>query len=144
RKGSKVALITTEGFIDVIEIGRQKRDKLYDLFQDKPSPFVDRRYRYGIKERISSKGEVITKLDEKQLKTVIEKIKKANIKSIAIAYLHSYTNPIHEIKTAELINEWYPELDISMSHDLSPEFREYERTITTVVNAYLKPKTRYY
>ena len=142
--GSQVALLTTEGFRDVIEIGRQKRPKLYDLFQDKPASIVERRFRYGIEERIGPKGEVLTELNEKHVIDIIEEIKDSGIKSIAVVYLHSYANPVHELKTAELINKLYPECQVSLSHEISPEFREYERTITTVVNAYLKPNTRNY
>jgi N-methylhydantoinase A len=143
-KGSQVALLTTEGFRDVIEIGRQKRSKLYDLFQDKPSSIVERRFRFGIQERVNSKGEILVELNEDQIIGVVNEIKETGIKSVAVVYLHSYANPEHEIKTAELIKKLYPECEISLSHEISPEFREYERTITTVVNAYLKPNTRNY
>ncbi len=144
RNGSQVALLTTEGFRDVVEIGRQKRQKLYDLLQDREPSLVERRFRYGIKERISAKGKVITELAESSVINAIKQIKKANIKSVAVVYLHSYTNPEHEKKTEEIIREHYPECQVSLSHAISPEFREYERTITTIVNAYLKPNTKNY
>ncbi|WP_408010182.1 hydantoinase/oxoprolinase family protein [Pseudalkalibacillus sp. A8] len=143
-KGSKVALFTTHGFRDVIEIGRQKRLKLYDLFQDKPSSLVERQYRFGIRERITADGEVLHKLNEDDVRESVRKVKENEIKSIAVSYLHGYYNPIHENRTAEIIKEEYPECYISLSHHVSPEFREYERTITTAVNAYLKPKTTNY
>ncbi|MCL7749608.1 hydantoinase/oxoprolinase family protein [Halalkalibacter alkaliphilus] len=143
-KGSEVALLTTDGFKDVIEIGRQKRPKLYDLFLDKPSALVERRFRFGIKERMTAEGDVLETLDEKDVKKAVETAKENGITSIAVSYLHSYINPKHELMTAQIIKEVYPECQISLSHQISPEFREYERTITTVVNAYLKPQTRNY
>lgn len=143
-KGAKVALFTTKGFRDVVEIGRQKRPKLYDLFQDKPSSLVERRFRFGIEERMGPDGQIIKELNEASVLQAIEKMKEEGIKSVAVVYLHAYINPEHELKTAELIKSVYPECNISLSHEISPEFREYERTITTVVNAYLKPATRNY
>ncbi|MED4206639.1 hydantoinase/oxoprolinase family protein [Neobacillus mesonae] len=144
KKGSQVALLTTKGFRDIVEIGRQKRTKLYDLFQDKPLSIVERRYRYGVQERMGPKGEILVPLNEDQVIDVIKEIKEAGITSIAVVYLHSYANPLHELKTAEIINKWYPKCQVSLSHTISPEFREYERTITTVLNAYLKPNTNNY
>jgi len=143
-KGAKVALFTTEGFRDVIEIGRQKRPKLYDLFQDKPSSLVERRFRFGIEERMGPDGQIIRELNEASVLQAVETMKLEGITSVAVVYLHSYVNPEHELKTAELIKSTYPECHVSLSHEVSPEFREYERTITTVVNAYLKPATRNY
>ncbi|CAM3844279.1 hydantoinase/oxoprolinase family protein [Aeromicrobium ponti] len=143
-KGSKVALFTTHGFRDVIEIGRQKRLKLYDLFQDKPSSLVDRQFRFGVRERMKADGEVLHTLNEEDVRTFVRIVKENNIHSIAVSYLHAYNNPLHELRTKEIIKEEFPECHISLSHHVSPEFREYERTITTVVNAYLKPKTSNY
>lgn len=144
KSGSEVALFTTEGFRDVIEIGRQKRPELYDLFQDKPSTLVERQFRYGIQERINAKGEIIKEIDENNVIQAIEEMKRAGIKSVAIVYLHSYVNSINEQKTKEIINRYYPECEVSLSSNISPEFREYERTVTTIINAYLKPKTKIY
>ncbi|MFZ4451702.1 hydantoinase/oxoprolinase family protein [Salibacterium aidingense] len=143
-KGSETALLTTFGFRDVIEIGRQKRPKLYDLFQDKPSSLVERRFRFGIKERITAEGDVLENLNEEEVKQSVQVLKEQGITSIAVSYLHAYSNPAHEKRTAEIIKEMYPECHISLSHQISPEFREYERTVTTLVNAYLKPKTKTY
>src|SRR5699024_2633883 len=112
RNGSKVALLTTEGFRDVIEIGRQKRPKLYDLFQDKPSPLVERQFRYGIRERINAKGKVIKEIDEKNVIQTIEDIKKEGIRSVAVVFLHSYINSINEQVTKALINQHYPECEV--------------------------------
>ncbi|HLQ97561.1 MAG TPA: hydantoinase/oxoprolinase family protein [Candidatus Dormibacteraeota bacterium] len=142
--GSEVALLTTEGFRDIVEIGRQKRKKLYDLNQDGTPALVERRYRFGIKERVSAKGEVITELDEKKLINIIKEIRNEGIETVAVVYLHSYINPLHEKRTEELFKEYYPECHLSLSHEISPEFREYERTVTTIVNAYLKPNSRNY
>jgi N-methylhydantoinase A len=138
-QGSKVALLTTNGFRDVLEIGRQKRAKLYDLLQDGVPSLVERRYRFGVEERMGPRGDIITSLNEKSVREAIEQIKAAGINSIAVVYLHAYANPSHETQTAEWVKQWYPECHVSLSHEISPEFREYERTVTTVMNAYLKP-----
>lgn len=144
RKGSKVALLTTEGFRDVIEIGRQKRSSLYDLNMDKLPTLVERRFRFGIDERMSAKGQVITPINKATVIKAVNAIKEEGIQSICITFLHAYANPEHERLAAKWVKEWYPECFISLSHEISPEFREYERTMTTVMNAYLKPNTSKY
>ncbi|MES1926695.1 hydantoinase/oxoprolinase family protein [Salinisphaera sp. T31B1] len=140
-KGSPVALLTTYGFRDVLEIGRQKRPSLYDLDQDRPAHFVPRRYRFGIAERMDAHGDVVEPLNEDEVVRAVERAREAGIRSIAVVYLHAYANAAHERQTAEIIRRVYPDCHITLSHEIAPEFREYERCITTVVNAYLKPNT---
>ncbi len=141
RKGAKTGLITTKGFIDVLEIGRFQRPKegLYDIFVDNPEPLVPRYLRKGVDERVNSRGEVIRELDEESVKEVVEFFKEEGVESIAVSLLFSFANPSHEIRIREIINELYPEAYVSLSSEISPEFREYERTSTTVLNAYLQP-----
>ena len=141
RKGAKTGLITTEGFIDVLEIGRFQRPKegLYDIFVDNPDPLVPRYLRKGVEERINSKGEVVRELNEDSVREVVEFFKEEGVESIAVSLLFSFANPKHEIRVREIINELYPEAYVSLSSEICPEFREYERTSTTVLNAYLQP-----
>ncbi|WP_408007536.1 hydantoinase/oxoprolinase family protein [Pseudalkalibacillus sp. A8] len=139
RKGVKTGLITTKGFRDVIEIARGNRPDLYNVRYQKPSPFVDRYLRCEAEERLNNKGEVITSLNRKQVKEIVEYFKKENVKAIAIAYLHSYINPIHEQQTKQIIRELWPEVSVTASHEITKEWREYERTTTTVLNSYVKP-----
>ncbi|AEF96043.1 hydantoinase/oxoprolinase family protein [Methanotorris igneus] len=135
----KIALITTKGFRDVIEIGRQRRPKLYDLFFEKPKPLIKRRDRYEVEERIGANGEIITPLNEEELCKIAKEIKNKGYEVVVISFLHSYKNPIHEKKAKEIIRKLYPDVDVITSHEIDPEYKEYERTSTTVVNAYLKP-----
>ena len=132
----KLALITTKGFRDVIEIGRQRRADLYNLFFEKPKPIVPRRDRYEVEERINAKGEVIIPLNEDELRKIAREICKYEI--VVISFLHSYRNPIHEIRAKEIIEEEC-QIEVITSHEVDPEYKEYERTSTTVVNAFLKP-----
>ncbi|WP_048197491.1 hydantoinase/oxoprolinase family protein [Methanocaldococcus sp. FS406-22] len=135
----KIALITTKGFRDVIEIGRQRRPKLYDLFFEKPKPLIKRRDRYEVEERIDANGNIIIPLNEEELQKIAEIIKKRGYEVVVISFLHSYKTPIHEKKAKEIIKNLCPNVDVITSHEINPEYKEYERTSTTVVNAYLKP-----
>lgn len=137
RKGAKVALITTKGFEDVLEIGRQERMKLYDLFIDRPSPLVPSNLRFGVSERIDCQGKVLIPLDEEGVKNALESISREKVESIAICLLFSYSNPDHEERVISLAQGLG--LPISASHRILPEYREYERCTTTVVNAYVSP-----
>ncbi len=137
RKGAKVALITTKGFEDVLEIGRQERMKLYDLFIDRPSPLVPSNLRFGVSERVDYKGKVLTLLDEEGVMKALEGISREKVESIAICLLFSYANPGHEERVMSLARGL--DLPISVSHRILPEYREYERCATTVVNAYVSP-----
>jgi len=135
----KVALITTKGFRDILEIGRQRRPRLYDFFASKPRVLVDRKYRFEVSERLNANGEIIEPLDENDVRKIIEKLKKEEVKSVAVSFLHSYLNPIHELRLRELLLTMLRDIYISLSCEVAPEHREYERTCTTVVNALLLP-----
>jgi N-methylhydantoinase A len=137
RHGGSVALITTAGFEDVLEIGRQARPKLYDLFVQKAEPLVPRERRFGAKERLAYDGSVVEKLTPKEIARLLQKIKSANPQSVAVCFLFSFRDPHHEKQLAtKLRAAGYP---VSVSHEILPEFREFERTSTTVINAYLVP-----
>ncbi len=135
----KVALITTEGFRDVLEIGRQNRPELYNLQVERIRPLVPRRYRFEIPERVSYDGRVLQPLEINQARRVARNIRRLGFRSVAVCFLHSYANPRHERIVAEVLRREAPRAYISVSSDLLPEFREYERTSTTVVNACLQP-----
>jgi len=135
----KTALITTEGFEDVIEIGRQIRPELYNLFFRKIKPLIPKHLRYGIKERVDFRGYILKKPSFSNLKKIVEKLRKEKIESLAICFLHSYLNPQNEILVKEYIARFFENLYIDISYDVNPFYREYERTSTTVINSILKP-----
>lgn len=139
RNGSKTALIVTEGFKDLLEIGTQTRPKLYDFFAANPDPIIPGDLRYEVEERLLSNGEVFQKLNVEQLLSVISELKEKGIQSIAVCFLFSFINSEHEKRAVEKIKEIYPEVYVSSSSELVPEFREYPRLSTTVLNAYLGP-----
>jgi len=139
RKGVKVGLITTKGTRDVLEISRGNRPDLYNFRYQKPEPFVERYLRFEVEERLNYKGEIITPLNEAQLPDILSFFKKEQVDAIAVCYLHSYINPAHEKRTVELIKQLWPEVAVTASHEITKEWREYERTNTTVLNSYVKP-----
>lgn len=143
-RGAKAALITTEGFRDLIEIGRQKRPDLYDLQIDKPPPLVSRDLRFGVDERVRHDGGIETPLDEAAVRRVARMLKAAGIKAVAIGFLYGFVRPRHEARAREIVLEEIPDAFVSTSHEVAPEFREYERISTAVVNAYLGPVMRGY
>lgn len=134
-----LALITTKGFRDVLEIRRQKRAELYNLFFEKPKPIVQRRDRFEIEERVGVRGEIITALDKDGLRDIAKKIRASGYEIVVISFLHSYKNPEHEKKAKEIIEAECPNIEVITSHEVDPEYKEYERTSTTVINAFLKP-----
>ena len=139
RKGAKTCFITTSGFRDVLDIGYESRFDQYDILIDKTMSLVPRKHRYVIDERTDVNGSIITSIDKDQFCNLITKIKNENFESIAVGFLHSYANPDNEkILKAFLTNE-LPDVEVSVSSDVCPEIREYERFTTTVVNAYIKP-----
>lgn len=146
RKGAKVGLITTEGFIDVLEIRRVERPRegLYDFSVDHPPPLVPRYLRKGVRERVNSKGKVLIPLDEGAVTEAVDFFKREGVESIAICLLFSFLNPAYERRVAEICRERFPEVHLSLSSEVCPEFREYERTSTTVINAYLFPVNQRY
>lgn len=137
RKGTPTALITTKGFRDVLLIGRQDRPELYDLFPFIPPPLVPREWCFEIMERIDYEGNVVMPLQENELDGIIKKIKIQNIQSVAVSFLFSFVNPAHEQWVAKRLRD--EGLFVTASSEILPEFREYERTSTTVVNAYVSP-----
>lgn len=137
RKGARTALLTTEGFEDVLEIGRQNRPGLYQLTASRPKPLIPRSLRFGVRERVTSSGEILIPLDRKRVRQVRAELRQQGVESIAVCYLFAFLEPTHERETAELLADLG--LPISLSHEILPEFREYERTSTTVINAYLAP-----
>ncbi|WP_257349827.1 hydantoinase/oxoprolinase family protein [Pseudalkalibacillus decolorationis] len=139
RKGVKTGLITTKGTRDLLEIARGNRPDLYNFRYQKPTPFVERYLRFEVEERLNYKGEVMTSLNEEQIKEALSFFKKEKVEAIAVSYLHSYVNPIHEQKTVELIQQLWPEVAVTASHEVTKEWREYERSSTTVFNSYVKP-----
>ena len=144
QKGAKTALITTKGFRDVLEIQRIRVPKLYDPLYEKPLPLVPRNLRFEIDERLDAKGNVLKSPNLKQLDTIIEKIRAEKIESLAICFLHSFINPAHEELVGRIVKESLPDCFVSLSTNILPQKREYERTSTTVINAYVGPPVRDY
>ena len=137
RRGARTALITTKGFEDVLAIGRQARPELYNLNAVKPPPLVADNLRLGVTERVVASGEVLQPLDESELQPLIEKLKSNGVESVAVSLLFSFLHPQHEQQIAKALEPL--DLPLSISSQLLPEYREYERTSTVVVNAYLQP-----
>ena len=137
--GARVGLITTEGFRDVLEIGRLRYPRLYDMEWEKPPTLVPRHLRREVVERIDFQGRVITALDQASVEAATARLLAAKVDSIAICLLNSYVNPEHEHRIAEHIRARAPAIDLSISSEVLPEVKEFERTSTTVINAYVKP-----
>jgi len=144
RRGVTCALITTEGFRDVLQIGRQDRPHLYDAFVRRPEPIVPRHLRFEAHERMLHTGEVLTPLDETKVRSVVRQIRQLGAVAIAVCLLHAYANPAHERRIGEIIAEEYPEAIVTLSHEILAEFKEFERMSTTVVNAYVMPIVKSY
>ncbi|MFQ5813792.1 MAG: hydantoinase/oxoprolinase N-terminal domain-containing protein, partial [Anaerolineae bacterium] len=144
RKGAVTGLITTRGFRDVIEIGRELRYDLYDLGIAFPPPIVERARRREVEERIASDGSVLLPLNIQQLNKEADRLAGEGVSSIAIGFLHSYANPTHEMAAAKLIARRHPRIEVSLSSEVAPEIREYERFVTTAINAYIKPIVKGY
>jgi N-methylhydantoinase A len=139
RKGAITALITTEGFRDTIEMAFENRFEQYDVYMDRPAPLVPRHRRYTVAERFSARGQIITPLDETGVRAVIEKLDSAKAESVAVCFLHSYLRPEHELRVRDILAKERPDLSVSVSCEVSPEIREYERFSTTCANAYIQP-----
>lgn len=144
RRGARTALITTRGFRDVLELRRVRAPQMYDLFFDKPEPIVERYLRLEVTERIAADGEVLAPLDMADLETVKAAIEREQVESIAVCTLHSYAYPQHEHAIGEFLQDAFPDLPVSLSTEILPERREYERTATTVLNAYVRPVMQRY
>ena len=144
RSGALCALLTTQGFRDIYEIGRVNRPESYNLFFQKHKPLIDRDLRFEIRERMDAEGNVLIPLDEEEVRAVAGEAVKRGVKAIAILFLHSYRNADHERRAKRIVEEAYPDLFVTASHELSQEYREYERTSTTAANAYVGPRVRRY
>lgn len=139
RRGPRTGLITTEGFRDVLEIGRLRYPRLYDLSWSRPEPLVERRLRLGVRERMAADGSVVRPLDEGSAAAALDVLAKADVEAVAICLLNSYVNGRHEVEVERLVRERLPEAAVSRSSAVLPLIREYDRTSTTVINAYLQP-----
>ena len=139
RKGAKTALLTTEGFRDVIEIRHENRFEQYDVNIDLPPPLVPRRLRLPVRERIDAQGNVLVPLDDASVRRALETLAEQNIEAVAVGFLHSFTNPDHERRVGEAIARRLPDVAVTLSSDVSPEMREYERFSTACANAYMQP-----
>lgn len=142
--GAVCGLLTTRGFRDLLELARQRRPKLYDLYADKPVPLIPRSLREEITERIAFDGSVITPLSAADVKGAVDRLTARGVEAIVIAYLHSYANPAHEVATKRLVTQAAPGLNVYASHEVLAEFREFERLSTAVVNAYVGPVVKRY
>ncbi|MBI3709729.1 MAG: hydantoinase/oxoprolinase family protein, partial [Proteobacteria bacterium] len=139
RRGARLGLITTQGMRDVLELGAEQRYEIYDLFLRFPQPLVARRQRLEVPERMSREGRIVVPLDEAAVERAVETLTGEGIEALAICFLHSYCNPAHERRAAEIARRLQPELAISTSAEVVPELREYPRTVTTCANAYVQP-----
>ena len=143
-KGAKTALLTTKGFRDVLEIGRSNRTEMYNPLYKKPTALVPRYLRMEIKERIEADGSILVPLDLDNFAQVIGRLNKDDVTSVAVCFINAYVNPRHEQEIGKLLNEKYPRAMTSLSHDITRRYYEYERTSTTVQNAYVMPVVRNY
>ena len=139
RTGAKTALIVTAGFRDILQIGRQDRPDLYDWRVRRSDPLVPRHLRFEAQERVLHTGEVLKAIDRDGLDSIVERLKGADLDAVAVCLLHSYANPVHEQAIGDAIRRGLPDIPISLSHEILPEFKEYERMSTTTINAYVAP-----
>jgi N-methylhydantoinase A len=147
RRGATTALLVTQGFRDLLEIGRTRRmaaDTMFSLRFRRPPTLVPRPLRFDVAERALASGEILTKLDEPKLLVTIKRLQKLDVKAVAVCYLHSYVNPTHELRTRELLAKHLPGVSVSLSHEVVSEYREFERLSTTVLNAYIVPLMQNY
>ena len=144
RSGGRVALITTRGYRDAYLIGRGHRPEMYDLKYRKPAPLTERDSIFEVDERISASGEVLTPLDTNSVEVAAKAIVEGEYEAVAVSLIHSYVDPLHELEVKELLKDLLPDIPIIMSHDVAPEWREYERTSTTVTSVYITPRVRSY
>ncbi len=144
RKGARTALLTTEGFRDVLEIRHENRFEQYDVNIDLPPPLVPRRWRLPIRERINAQGKVLTPLDAASVDRALDTLEAQQIESVAVGFLHSFTNPEHEQRVGEAVAKRFPKMTVTLSSAVSPEMREYERLSTACANAYVQPLMGHY
>jgi N-methylhydantoinase A/oxoprolinase/acetone carboxylase beta subunit len=139
RTGARTGLLTTEGFRDVLQTRTEKRYDLYDFNAVLPEPLIPRHLRLGVRERIDATGEVVTELDEEAARAAIDRLRGENVAAVAVCFLHSYRNPVHEQRVAALVRELAPGVALSVSSEIAPQIREYPRVSTTAANAYVQP-----
>ncbi|MFZ0448854.1 MAG: hydantoinase/oxoprolinase family protein [Desulfatiglandaceae bacterium] len=144
RKGARTGLITTKGFRDILELGRESRYSVYDIFAEFPQPLIPRRFRFEVDERIRSDGSILKSLDPEEARSIIRRLLNMEVESIAVCLINSFENPVHELMIKEIIREEAPNLTVSISYEVLPQIKEYERTSTTATNAYVKPLTKRY
>lgn len=144
RKGAQTALLTTKGFRDVYAIGRSNRIEAFNLFFHRPKPLTRRELTFEIDERLDAAGEVIRPLGAGQVEAVAQRLYAAGVEAVAVCFMHSYANPVHERLAGEVLRRVNPGMFVTLSHEILREFREYERTSTTVLNAYVGPRVRSY
>ncbi len=144
RKGAVTALLTTEGFGDVLEMGREIRYAPYDIFAEFPEPLVPRHRRLEVRERVRADGKVLIPLAEEEARAVVRHLPSLGVDSVAVCLLNSFENPAHELALKQIVQEELPGLSLSISYEVLPQIREYERTSTTVANAYVKPLVERY
>jgi N-methylhydantoinase A/oxoprolinase/acetone carboxylase beta subunit len=144
RKGARTALLTTEGFRDVLEMGTEVRYDIYDLFLEKPEPLVPRRWRYEVVERLDNDGHVLTPLDGKGLRSVAARLRRDGVEAVGIVFLHAFRNPEHERQAQAVLAKELPDLSVCISSEVAPEIREFDRMSTTVANAYVQPLAHSY
>ncbi len=144
REGAQTALITTKGFRDVLEMRKEMRYDIYDLLITLPEPLVARPLRLEVDERVTASGEVLRPLDLAELEPIADKLRKKGVEAVAVCFLHSYRNPVHERAAGEWLRQRIPGIAVSISSEVAPEIREYERTSTTVSNAYVQPLAETY
>ena len=140
RKGARTALLTTEGFRDSVEMAWEHRFEQYDIYMERPEPLVPRDLRFGIPERVAADGAVLLALDEAAVRTVAIELRQRKIEAVAVCFLHSFTHEAHERRAGQILAEELPGVAISLSCEVCPEIREYERTSTTIANAYVLPR----
>jgi len=144
RRGAKTALITTQGFRDVIEMRTESRFEQYDLNLELPEPLLARQSRLTVKERINAAGEILHELKQSDIEAIADEIAEAGYDSVAVGLLHSYANPVHERQVRDVLTKKLPNVMVSLSSEVSPQMREYERFNTVVANAYIKPLMKSY
>ena len=144
RKGARTALLATEGFRDSVEIGREHRYELYDLFLELPIPLTPRHLRFDVPERLAAGGEVLREVDEGMVEALAAELAEREIEAVAISFLHSFANPANEQAARRAVNRAAPGIRVSISSEVAPEIREYERASTTIANVYVQPMAEQY
>ena len=144
RRGAKLALLTTRGFRDILEMGSEQRYDIHDLFLEFPEPLAPRALRREVDERMDRDGDVVVALDLDQVRREAADLAAAGVEAIAVCFLHAYKNPAHERLVRDILVDAYPQIAVSLSSDVQPELREYERASTTTANAYVQPLMKRY